>query len=174
MKTTRSHISGLVMLLGMGMVAAPVWANGNSVGPVDNNEYKEECGSCHFAYQPSLLPSGSWDKLMSSLDDHFGENAELDVAVRKRLTGYMVNNAADKADFRLSRNIMRSLGSELPLRIPEVRYIRHEHREIPARMVKGNDKVKSLSYCNRCHTTADKGSYSERGIDIPGYGRWDD
>ncbi len=32
------------------------------VAPVKNALYLEECGACHFAYQPGLLPSRSWKK----------------------------------------------------------------------------------------------------------------
>jgi len=41
--------------------------------PVNKPIYKEECGACHFAYQPELLPSGSWEKILAGLEDHFGE-----------------------------------------------------------------------------------------------------
>jgi len=34
--------------------------------PVNNPTYIEECGDCHFAYQPELLPSGSWEKIRLS------------------------------------------------------------------------------------------------------------
>ncbi|HPQ24397.1 MAG TPA: cytochrome C, partial [Gammaproteobacteria bacterium] len=47
------------------------------VAPVDNPLYLQECGSCHFAYQPGLLPARSWNNLMGGLENHFGENAEL-------------------------------------------------------------------------------------------------
>ncbi|MBW2142417.1 MAG: cytochrome C, partial [Deltaproteobacteria bacterium] len=33
--------------------------------PVDNPTFQDECGSCHFAYQPALLPSGSWDRILN-------------------------------------------------------------------------------------------------------------
>ncbi len=48
------------------------------VRAVDNPLYAAECGGCHFAYQPGLLPEASWRKMMGSLADHFGENAELE------------------------------------------------------------------------------------------------
>ena len=41
--------------------------------PVTNQTFKQACGACHFAYQPELLPSGSWEKILAGLDDHFGE-----------------------------------------------------------------------------------------------------
>jgi len=168
----------MLLVMCLLMVALPVLANGQSgrpgVAPVTNAEYLEECGGCHFAYQPGLLPAGSWQNVMAGLDDHFEENAELDADVRKRLTDYLVKNAADDAAHERSRKIMRSLGSKQPLRITQVPYFKKEHREIPARLIKGNDKVKSLANCDACHTTAQKGSFSESAIDIPGYGRWDD
>lgn len=144
------------------------------VEPVTNRLYAEECGACHFAYQPGLLPSASWSKMMAGLDDHFGDNAELEPAVQDELTSYLVNNAADRAGARLSVKIARSVGNTAPLRITEVPYIRQDHRELPDRLVKGNPKVGSLSNCQACHTTAEKGIYEEHGINIPGHGRWDD
>jgi len=32
--------------------------------PVTNQTYKETCAECHFAYQPELLPSASWLKIV--------------------------------------------------------------------------------------------------------------
>lgn len=40
--------------------------------PVTNPAYKENCGACHFSYQPELLPSRSWKKILVQLEDHFG------------------------------------------------------------------------------------------------------
>jgi len=45
---------------------------------VNNPTYKETCGACHFVYQPRLLPSGSWIKILANLEDHFGETVKLD------------------------------------------------------------------------------------------------
>ena len=55
------------------------------VAPVANAKYKEECGSCHFAYQPGLLPARSWEKIMGNLENHFNENAELDQETQSRI-----------------------------------------------------------------------------------------
>jgi len=43
-----------------------------------NPQYQEECGSCHMAYQPGLLTASSWSRIIQGLDNHFGDNAELD------------------------------------------------------------------------------------------------
>jgi len=145
---------------------------GNSgVAAVNNQLYKDECAACHFAYQPGLLPERSWRKMMGNLSDHFGENAELDDADRQALTEYLATNAADHSNYRRSVKFMRSISSsETPDSITNVGYFKRKHREVPRRVL---DKV-SLSNCQQCHTKADTGSYSEREIDIPGYGRWED
>jgi len=164
----------VLLLMVLLLTVLSVSAKAPGVAPVKNAEYLEECGGCHFPYQPGLLPGGSWEKLMAGLDDHFDENAELDNDMATRLTNFLVNNAANDSTFKRSRKIMRSLGSKLPLRITQVPYFKDKHREIPERLIQDNDKVKSLANCDACHTTAQKGSYSEEAIDIPGYGRWDD
>lgn len=151
------------------------WQPQPGVAPVDNAEYAAECGSCHMAYPPGLLPARSWRKLMAGLDEHFGDNAELDAATRESLTDYLVANSADGSPYRRSRKVMRSLpASAVPLRITELPYFRHEHDEIPGRMVVSNPEVGSLSNCIACHRSAERGSFSERDIRIPGVGRWDD
>lgn len=177
----RKGLVGLSAVLMLSLVCISARADDDEgyrsagVRPVDNAEYKSECGACHFAYQPGLLPSRSWKKLMASLEDHFGEDASLDPKVVNRLTDYMVRNAAENSSYRRSRSIANSLGEgEAPAKITDLRYFRADHREIPVRMFKGNDRVRSLSNCNACHQTAAEGNYSERNIEIPGYGFWDD
>lgn len=135
--------------------------------------YLEECGACHLAYPPGLLPARSWEKLLSDLSDHFGENAELGADVAQSLTAYLTNNAADKVRNRLSKRIARTVGHATPLRITETAFFKREHREVPQRLVKDNPKVQSFSKCQACHTRAAQGSFREDEIDIPGHGKWD-
>jgi len=145
--------------------------------PVDNKQYQDECGSCHFAYQPGLLPSKSWEKLLNdkALSEHFGENAELDADTLKVIRDYALANAADKSYHKRSRKIaIATENIEAPLRITEVRYIKRKHHEIPDKMIKGNKDVKSLSYCDACHTQAAKGVFDEDTVKIPNYPDWED
>jgi hypothetical protein len=147
---------------------------GPDVAAVKNDLYRDECGACHFAYQPGLLPVRSWQRLMETLDNHFGENAELDTGTRYDLTSYLAVNAAEFSATRRSAKILRSLGGDAPLRITDVPYIRYKHNEIPLRFIRDNAEVRSLSNCASCHTRADTGSFAEREINVPGLGRWDD
>jgi mono/diheme cytochrome c family protein len=133
-------------------------------------QYGEECGGCHMAYPPQLLPGGSWRKIMSGLDDHFGENAELDNETRRRIQDYLVRSSERNA----YRKLLRNIGDSTPMRITELPYFVHEHRKIPARYVAGNERVRSLSQCNACHQGAERGVFDEDDVFIAGVGRWDD
>ncbi|MGD8567918.1 MAG: diheme cytochrome c [Gammaproteobacteria bacterium] len=151
------------------------WKRQPGVAPVTNTLYKEECGGCHFAYQPGLLPEQSWQKIMNELDNHFGDNAELGADTHRKILAYLVNNSAEKSNNRRSRKIVRSLrGTSVPVRITQLRYFKHKHNEIPKRLITNNDKVRSLSQCDACHQNVASGSFSESQIRIPGFGRWDD
>jgi len=145
------------------------------VAAVTNTAYREECGSCHMAYSPGLLPARSWMKIMSGLEDHFGDNAELDADTQGSITDLLLANSADRSDYRRARKFNRAIQiNDAPLRISETPYFIHEHDEISERMVTGNSEVKSFSHCDACHTRAEQGSFNEHDIRIPGYGRWDD
>jgi len=96
------------------------------------------------------------------------------------LLSTLVDNAADQA--KRSRSRAFAVGSRaeaasaatgLP-RISETRYFRHEHHEIPERLVAGNPEVRSFSQCDACHRGAHDGVYNDDEVVIPGVGRWDD
>jgi len=145
------------------------------VAPVENAFYKEECGACHIPYQPGLLPARSWQRMIDGLEDHFGENAELDAVDAQQLKVYLTANAADTSNYKRSRGIMRSLANnDVPLRISTTRYFNRKHDELPEHMVKNNPKVRSFSNCELCHTQAAQGSYNEHQVKVPGYADWDD
>jgi hypothetical protein len=134
--------------------------------------YQSECGSCHLAYPPQLLPTESWGRMMGSLGDHFGENAELDEQTAQQIADFLVRTSRP-VDGQY-RRMLRNLEAQAPLRITELPYFRHEHDEIPSRLIQGNDKVGSLSQCNACHRGAEKGWFDEDNVVIPGAGRWHD
>lgn len=145
------------------------------VAPVNNLTYREECGSCHFAYQPGLLPQASWREMMAGLEDHFGDNAELSTGVNQEILDYLLANAADDSNYKRSKGIMGSLRpGEVPLRITDTVYFKRKHDEIPVSMVVDNKELGSFSKCAACHTRAEAGSYEEDEIKIPGVGRWED
>lgn len=141
------------------------------ITPVTDEIYNKECGSCHFPYQPGLLPEASWRELMTAkaLSDHFGDSAELDETTRLHLLEIMVAESADKSYAKRSRKIMASLeGVPAPKRITEIPYMKAKHEDIPEALIAKNEQVKSLSYCNKCHQKAAEGVFDDDTVQIPG------
>jgi hypothetical protein len=124
---------------------------------VKNVLWQTECGSCHVAFPPRLLPAESWRALMSGLDKHFGSDASLDAKSAQEIGAFLEKNAG--------RNRHESSGKPV-LRITETRWFQREHDEVSDRTWK-NPKIKSAANCAACHTMAEKGNYSEHGIRIP-------
>ena len=133
---------------------------------VNNPYYEEECGACHFVYQPELLPSASWVKILENLDDHFGEMIELDDDSRKTIAAYLKSNSAEYSSAKRAVKIMRSLRNQVPLKITDIPYIIEKHHEISPNILK-RESIGSLSNCIACHTTAEKGIYEDDNVKIP-------
>lgn len=145
------------------------------VAPVKDEFYARECGSCHFAYQPGLLPERSWVKLMSNLENHFKSDASLDEEDNKKILNYLIGNSAEKfRNYKRSRKIDDSIRKdETFIAVSDTRYFKKEHRKIRRNMIEQKE-VKSIANCMACHKTADRGSYEERDINIPNYGKYED
>ena len=148
--------------------------NKADVAPVNNQLYIKECGSCHFPYQPGLLPANAWNKMMVNLDKHFETDATIDTEDLQTLTKYLNDNSAEKnMQYKRSNRIVSSIpAGQIPDSISTTPYIIKKHNELKKSMIT-QPEVKGLFNCMACHTTADKGSYSERDIKIPNFGRWE-
>ena len=145
------------------------------VAPVNNQLYIKECGSCHFPYQPGLLPSNAWNKMMTNLENHFNSDASLNEADLQTLTKYLNDNSAEKnMQYKRSSRIVSSLAkNQIPDSISTTPYMIKKHKDIKKDLITQNE-VKGLFNCMACHKTADKGIYGERDINIPNFGRWKD
>jgi hypothetical protein len=105
--------------------------------------YKAECGSCHVAYPPGLLPASSWRELMARLDKHFGSDASLEAKLQADIGRYLAAHAGRRA---------APPGPEP--RITRTRWFLKEHRkEIPA--------GKNPADCASCHQGAETGIYED-------------
>ncbi|MFC1859259.1 hypothetical protein ACFL9U_14715, partial [Thermodesulfobacteriota bacterium] len=100
------------------------------------------------------------------LDDHFGEEIELDPDSTKIISDYLKSNGADNSSAKRAVKIMRSLGNHVPIRITDTPYIRKKHHELNPDVLK-RESIGSLSNCIACHTTADKGIYEDDNVKIP-------
>jgi hypothetical protein len=125
----------------LALAALPAAADGVRLPP--NPAYKSECGSCHVAFPPKLLPRESWQQLMSRLDRHFGSDASLDPKPHEDISRYLAAYAGRRA---------APPGAEP--RITETRWFLKEHRnEIPP--------AKNPADCVACHKGAERGIYED-------------
>jgi hypothetical protein len=134
--------------------------------PVVNENYKSNCGGCHFAYPPELLPASSWNKILTRLGDHFGESLSLDDLSGGEIGKFLRENAADRSGSKTAGKILRSLGRRSPLRITEAPYIQKKHREISPELFK-RKSVGSFSNCLACHKAAEQGDFDDDRAAIP-------
>ena len=116
--------------------------------------YETECGSCHLAYPPSMLPARSWTALLAGLDDHFGQNAEVDAATRQQLERWLTQQAG------------RDPGGATPLRITALPWWRHEHDELSAATYR-RKAILPPANCGACHPGAKEGAFSEHAVKVP-------
>lgn len=118
--------------------------------------FTDECGSCHLAYPPGLLPAASWQRLMAGLPRHFGVDASVDAKAAAEIGAWLAANAATgrRADPPPQDRI-----TQAPWFVREHREVRTATWSLPA--------VKGPSNCAACHTRADQGDFDERFIRIP-------
>ncbi|MBP2314494.1 diheme cytochrome c [Azospirillum soli] len=116
------------------------------VTPIAHAATQKECGECHMAFQPQLLPAASWGRIMDDLATHFGDNASLDPQAVVDIRAYLTSNAGRLGDGRLTR-------------ITEQRWWTREH-DFRAHIWSRPD-VRSKSNCTACHRDADKGLYED-------------
>lgn len=115
-----------------------------------------ECGSCHVAYPPRLLPARSWSAIVDGLEKHFGSDVSLDASTAAGIRAFLMTNAGRDA----------SPAGTPPLRITQTRWFAHEHGKLDAAVWKG-EKVGSAANCGACHRDADTGRFSEHDVRIP-------
>jgi cytochrome b len=131
----------------------------------DNPVYQAECGACHEAFHPSLLPADSWRQVMAGLDDHFGEDASLDPATAQNIAEWLSANAAETWDTEAA-NRFRVLAADQPLRITATPYWVTKHEEVPDAVFQ-QKSVGSKVNCVACHGDAGTGLFDDEAIHIP-------
>ena len=128
-----------------------------SKGPTASNDtWKAECGSCHLAYPPKLLPAPAWRRLMADLEKHFGTNASIDARAAAEIGAFLENHAG-----------LGKRGSDSgTLRISQTPWFRRKHDEVAASIWK-NPRVQTAANCSACHAGAERGDFNEHAVRIP-------
>ncbi|WP_435626822.1 cytochrome b/b6 domain-containing protein [Candidatus Ferrigenium straubiae] len=133
----------------------------------DDQKWREECGSCHLAFHPSLLPARSWQKMMAEQEKHFGTDLALDNATSEVLLAFLVNNAAENSSREAAYKINQSIkAGDVPLRVTETPYWVKKHQGV-AESVWHSPKVKSKANCAACHLDAEAGTFEDAAMFIP-------
>jgi phage-related protein len=146
-----------------GFVAAGVLGSASALADsywrtaaASNPSWKAECGSCHVAYPPPLLPVESWRAVMTGLDKHFGVDASVDAKTAQEIGTFLEQKAGRS----------RRASAKPTRRITETRWFLREHDEVSAAVWK-KPKVKTLANCAACHTGAEQGNFDEHSVRLP-------
>jgi len=127
--------------------------------------YVKECGDCHFAYPPSLVPAATWKAVMDQLADHFGENASLDPAKAASLRDWLTANASERWDTRAA-NMLRRVNVADPQRITSTPGWTRVHKDIPDSVFKSK-AVGAKGACKACHSDAETARFDPQISAIP-------
>jgi nitrate/TMAO reductase-like tetraheme cytochrome c subunit len=122
-----------------------------------NALHQQECGSCHLAYPPGLLPASSWAHVMSGLKQHFGTDASLDAASTAAISTWLQAHAGTGR---------RAAQEPAQDRISKSSWFVRQHDEVSANTWK-RASIGSPSNCAACHADAAKGNFNEHQVRIP-------
>lgn len=151
----------LALPLAVALGGGPVLADDDEwMPPVTDMLTKAECGDCHMAFQPGFLPARSWDRMMDTLSDHFGDDAFLPPEKAEAVRAYLTANAGDVRPRGAARQYMRWVApGGAPQRITESPAFLREHDFRPG--VWRRPDVVTRSNCLACHKGAERGDYED-------------
>jgi cytochrome c553 len=140
-------------------IAAPLAARADRMPiPADAPpSFQAECGSCHLAFPPALLTAPDWRRVMSTLDQHYGDNATLDAKTRGEIESFLVRYASNRS---------RMAGQGDPPRLTRTPWFLREHGEVRNGLWR-DARVGSASNCAACHERAEQGSFRKRELILP-------
>jgi len=159
---TMAGIALLIIPAGVRLSSFP--ALGVPTRPIDP-VYAQQCGSCHFAYPPSLMTAPVWTAVMDGLADHFRKTVVLDTATAEQIRGWLVTNSSEHWDTRAANRFRRMDPAE-PLRITASPAWVHYHDDLP-NAVFASKAVGSKLACGACHRDAATGRFDPQEIAIP-------
>jgi cytochrome b len=133
----------------------------------DDAVWREECGACHLAFHPNLLPARSWVRLMTEQHQHFGTDLALAPDTAAAILAFLGKNAAEfsptEAGFKINRSVP---AASTPLRITETPYWIGKHAGIRADGW-ARTAVKSHGNCAACHADAAAGTFEDSAMHLP-------
>ena len=129
--------------------------------------YTDECGSCHLAFDPALLPARSWERMLTEQGRHFGEDLYLDPATITDLRDWLTTNAAEAGRNESAVRVAASVPlADSPQRITTLPWWEAIHADISDAVWERADIGGPLR-CGACHPDAEEGRFDPTRIDIP-------
>jgi hypothetical protein len=141
----------------LALAAMPVLADSPRMPLRVPPAYTQECGACHTAYPPALLPARSWQRLMGGLERHYGSDAALDPKTLAELSGWLQQHAGTG---------QRATEEPPQDRITRSAWFERKHREIEPAVWK-LPSVKSPAQCTACHRGAEQGRFDDDELTTP-------
>jgi hypothetical protein len=141
------------------VLAMPMAAMAQSAPVKPQAKFEQECGACHIAFPPGMMPAVSWQHIMDGLHRHFGTDATLDPQTAQEIGAWLQARAGT----------FRRVSEPPPAdRITRTAWFVRQHREgeIPAAVWK-RASVGSPSNCAACHPGAARGDFDEDRVRIP-------
>lgn len=134
-------------------------SRGSTLSSAPPSQYQKECASCHMAYPAGLLPAGSWQHMMGSLNQHFGNDASLDTSSTNAITQYLTSNSGTYKRV-----------NEMPPhdRITESYWFTRKHDKHVNASTWTRPSVGGRANCVACHQGAEQGNFNEHNVRIPG------
>ena len=153
-----AHALRAALLAACALLPAMARADGGTAMPARiPPAYTQECAGCHLAYPPGLLPSASWQRIMGSLDRHYGSDASLDAATVRQLADWLQAHAG---------TYKRVAEAPPQDRITRSAWFERKHRGVEPAVWK-LASVKNAAHCAACHGGAEQGRFNERELRLP-------
>lgn len=120
-------------------------------------DFSKECSDCHTLYPPYLLPKKSWKLMMSNLENHFGEDASLDIVTNHSILAFLEKNSAEtstqESAFKINQELEKNSSI---LAITKTNFWKKKHENIGKNLF-NTKEVKNKSNCKACHQNIQKG-----------------
>lgn len=166
---------GAILIFGIQGIFIAIYKNSNSsleninvgINASERELYLEECGACHLAYPPGLLPAKSWNKIMVGLEDHFDDNAELDKETTGSIASYLGRYSLVKGKPSTTSRLLRNLGEKSPIRITQIPQFESDHREARITLQSVSNEKPILSQCEDCHVEAQSSIFKNPQLPLP-------
>jgi len=130
---------------------------------VQSEAWDKECGGCHLAYHPSVLPAPAWRALLDEQHAHFGEDLGLEESTVDALRAYMRPQSAEAHATPLAWKIDSTTRADAtPRRVTETDYWKKRHATLSAA---DWNRTKRFA-CEGCHLDAAAGTFLPGAIHV--------